>query len=225
MTALKQEFHSHMRVIKGGNHPKKKFSKRSRFYFLKRGKRRQEANEQKAMFFANLCIETLDLMQKVARAINPAFYFERLVPHYEVLRNLISNSQESDTYSTDIIERELCIYKSFAHMNPQRLEDYNRVLMKGEDEYTALYKEREEHHFDKISGLRCSANQQNSDILFRTVSFHFVREAVTEFIKIVFLEFLRLIMSPLSPTINVSTMPTSVTPSLNSKSINIIFTN
>jgi len=159
MTALKQEFHPHLRVIKGGQHPHKRFSKKSRFYFLKREKKRQEANEQKALFFANACVETLGLMQKVARAINPAFYFERLVPHYEVLRNVISNSQESETHSTNIIERELCIYKSFAHMNPQRLEDYNKVLIKGEDEYMALYKEREEKRFDKVTGLRSIAKK------------------------------------------------------------------
>lgn len=159
MTALKQEFHPHLRLIKGGEHPHKRFSKKSRFYFLKREKKRQEAAEKKALFFANGCVETLGLMQKVARAINPAFYFERLVPHYEVLRNVISNSQESETCSTNIIERELCIYKSFAHLNPQRLEDYNKVLIKGEDEYMALYKEREENHFDKTTGLRLIAKK------------------------------------------------------------------
>jgi len=159
MTVLKKEYRPHLRVIKGGNHPKKKFSKRSRFYFLKREKKRQEKQEEKALYFANLCVETLGLMQKVARAINPAFYFERLVPHYEVLRNVISNSKESETYSTNIIERELCIYKGFAHMNPQRLEDYNKVLMKGEDEYMALYKEREGNHFNKITGLRTIAKK------------------------------------------------------------------
>ncbi|MBL7910070.1 MAG: hypothetical protein JNJ41_03300 [Bacteroidia bacterium] len=157
MTALKQEHHSHMRVIKGGKHPSKKFSKKSRFYFLKREENRKQ--KQKYFDYAKVCIETLILIQKVARAINPAFYFERLVPHYEVLRSSISNSTESETYSTNIIERELCIYKSFAHMNPQRLEDYNKVLMKGEDEYTALYKEREENHFDKVSGLRFIAKK------------------------------------------------------------------
>lgn len=154
MTALKQEYYPQMRVIKGGNHSKKIFSKKSRFYFLKRENKRKACIEQKALFFANICIETLGLMQKVARAINPAFYFERLVPHYEVLRNVISNSHESETYSTDIIERELCIYKSFAHLNPTRLEDYQKVLMKGEDEYNALYKEREENRLDKTTGLR-----------------------------------------------------------------------
>ncbi|MDO9187387.1 MAG: hypothetical protein Q7W13_15340 [Bacteroidia bacterium] len=159
MTALKQKHHSHMRVIKGGNHPKKKFSKKSKFYFLKREKKRKACIEQKSLFFANICVETLGLMQKVARAINPAFYFERLVPHYEALRNVISNSHEAETYSTDIIERELCIYKSFAHLNPQRLQDYNKVLMKGEDEYIAFYKEREENHLDKVSGLRFIAKK------------------------------------------------------------------
>lgn len=152
MTALKQEHHSHMRVIKGGKHPKEKLSKKSRFYFLKRKEKRKQ--KQKYFDYAKICVETLGLMQKVARAINPAFHFERLVPHYEVLRSSISHSTEAETHSTDIIERELCIYKSFAHMNPQRLEDYNKVLMKGEDEYMSLYKEREENHMDKISGLR-----------------------------------------------------------------------
>ena len=157
MTALKQEHHSHMRVIKGGKHPSKKFSKKSRFYFLKREEKRKQ--KQKCFDYATACVKTLALMQKVARAINPAFYFERLVPHYEVLRSSISNSTESEAYSTNIIERELCIYKSFAHMDPQRLEDYNKVLMKGEDEYTALYKEREENHLDKNSGLRFIAKK------------------------------------------------------------------
>jgi hypothetical protein len=159
MTALKQEHHSHLRVIKGGKHPSKKFSKKSRFYFLKREEKRKQKQQQKYFDYAKACVETLGLMQKVARAINPAFYFERLVPHYDVLRSSISNSTESETYSTNIIERELCIYKSFAHMNPQRLEDYNKVLMKGEDEYMALYKEREENHLDKISGLRFIAKK------------------------------------------------------------------
>lgn len=157
MTALKQEHHSHMRVIKGGKHPSKKFSRKSRFYFLKREEKRKQ--KQKYFDYAKICVETLGLMQKVARAINPAFYFERLVPHYEVLRSSISNSTEAETYSTNIIERELCIYKSFAHLNPQRLQDYNKVLMKGEDEYTSLYKEREENHFDKVSGLRFIAKK------------------------------------------------------------------
>lgn len=157
MTAVKQEYHSHMRVIKGGKHPKRKFSKKSRFYFLKREEKRKQ--KQKCFDYATACVKTLALVQKVARAINPAFYFERLVPHYEVLRSSISNSTEAETYSTNIIERELCIYKSFAHMNPQRLEDYNKVLMKGEDEYTALYKEREENRFDKKSGLRFIAKK------------------------------------------------------------------
>ncbi|MDO9001350.1 MAG: hypothetical protein Q7W45_16410 [Bacteroidota bacterium] len=157
MTTLKQEHHSHMRVIKGGKHPSKKFSRKSRFYFLKREEKRKQ--KQKYFDYAKICVETLGLMQKVARAINPAFYFERLVPHYEVLRSSISNSTEAETYSTNIIERELCIYKSFAHLNPQRLQDYNKVLMKGEDEYTSLYKEREENHFDKVSGLRFIAKK------------------------------------------------------------------
>jgi hypothetical protein len=157
MTALKQEHHSHMRVIKGGKHPSKKFSKNSRFYFLKREEKRKQ--KRNCFDYATACVKTLALMQKVARAINPAFYFERLVPHYEVLRSSISNSTESEAYSTNIIERELCIYKSFAHMDPQRLEDYNKVLMKGEDEYTALYKEREENHLDKNSGLRFIAKK------------------------------------------------------------------
>lgn len=157
MSALKQEHHSQMRVIKGGKHPNKRFSKKSRFYFLKREEKRKQ--KQKFFDYGMACVETLVLMQKVARAINPAFYYERLVPHYEVLRSSVSHSTEAETYSTNIIERELCIYKSFAHMNPQRLEDYNKVLMKGEDEYTALYKEREQNHLDKHSGLRFIAKK------------------------------------------------------------------
>ncbi|MBA3706192.1 MAG: hypothetical protein H0W84_09925 [Bacteroidetes bacterium] len=159
MTALKQQHHSHLRVIKGGKHTYKKFSKKSHYYFLKREKKRKACIEQQSLFYANLCVETLSLMQKVAKSINPAFYFERLVPHYEVLRNVIEQSTEAETYSTNIVERELCIYKSFAHMNPKRLQDYNKVLAKGEDEYTALLKEREETHLDKESGLRFIAKR------------------------------------------------------------------
>lgn len=159
MKALKQQHHSHLRVIKGGKHPHKKFSKTSKYYFQKREKKRQACIEQKSLFYANLCVETLRLMQKVARAINPSFYFERLVPHYEVLRNVIEQSTEAETYSTNIVERELCIYKSFAHMNPQRLSDYGKVLARGEDEYTAFLKEREENHLDKESGLRFIAKK------------------------------------------------------------------
>ena len=151
MTALKQE----LRLIKGGKHPDKKYSKKSCYYFLKR----EEKRKQKYFNYAKACVDTLALMQKVARAINPAFYFERLVPHYDVLRSSILNSEEAETYSTNIIERELCIYKSFAHANPQRLEDYNKVLAKGEDEYMALYQEREETQTDKITGLRFIAKK------------------------------------------------------------------
>ncbi len=159
MTAQKQQHHSHLRVIKGGKHPHKKISKKSHYYFLKREKKRQACIKQESLFYANLCVETLSLMQKVARGINPAFYFERLVPHYEVLRSVIEQSTEAEIYSTNVVERELCIYKSFAYMNPQRLKDYNKVLAKGEDEYTALLKEREETHVDKESGLRFIAKK------------------------------------------------------------------
>lgn len=159
MTAQKQH-HASMRLIKGGKHPHKIYSKKSRYYFEKREKKRQERLEERTnLFFANACVNTLNFMQKVARAINPAFYFERLVPHYEVLRNVIEKATEAEAYSTNIVERELCIYKSFAHMNPQRLEDYHKVLARGEDEYTALLKEREENHLDKASGLRFIAKK------------------------------------------------------------------
>lgn len=157
MSALKQEHHSYMRVIKNGKQPNKKFSKKSRFYFLKR----EEKRKQKQEFFdyGKACVETLCLMQKAARSINPSFYFERSVPHYEVLRSSIAHSTEAETYSTNIIEKELCIYKSFAHLNPYRLEDYRKVLMKGEDEFTALLREREENRLDKLSGLRFIAKK------------------------------------------------------------------
>jgi hypothetical protein len=155
MTTLKQEYHRKMTVIKGGKYPNKKHSNKSHYYFLKR----EEKRKQKLINYANACVDTLKLMQKVARAINPAFYFERLVPHYEVLRSSISNSQEAETYSTNIIEKELCIYKSFAHINPQHLQDYNKVLAKGEDEYMALYQEREETQTDIETGLRFIAKK------------------------------------------------------------------
>jgi hypothetical protein len=155
MNAEKQKHQPKMTVIRGGKHPSKQYSNKSHYYFLKR----EEKRKQKLINYANACVDTLKLMQKVARAINPAFYFERLVPHYEVLRSSISNSQDAETYSTNIIERELCIYKSFAHLNPQRLEDYNNVLAKGEDEYLALYQEREETQTDKATGLRFIAKK------------------------------------------------------------------
>jgi hypothetical protein len=155
MNAEKQKHQPKMMVIKGGKHPSKQYSNKSHYYFLKR----EEKRKQKLINYANACVDTLKLMQKVARAINPAFYFERLVPHYEVLRSSISNSHEAETYSTNIIERELCIYKAFALLNPQRLEDYNKVLAKGEDEYMALYQEREETQTDKETGLRFIAKK------------------------------------------------------------------
>ena len=155
MNAEKQKHLPKMTVIKGGKHPHKNYSNKSHYYFLKR----EEKRKQKLINYANACVDTLSLMQQVARAINPAFYFERLVPHYEILRNSISQSTEVEAYSANIIEKELCIYKSFAHLNPQRLEDYNKVLAKGEDEFSALVKQREENHVDKLSGLRFIAKK------------------------------------------------------------------
>lgn len=159
MTALKQHYHSHLRVIKGGkeNNHKKRYSKKSRYYFNKRNKKRKACLEQKNLFFANACINTLRLMQQVARYLNPAFFYERQVPHYETLRNTISESIASENYSINIIEKELCIYKSFAHMNPQRLQDYGKVLLAGEDEFKLSLQEREENYLDKESGLRLIA--------------------------------------------------------------------
>lgn len=160
MTALKQHHHSQMRVIKGGkeeNNSKKRFSKKSRFYFKKRNKKRKARIEQKSLFFANTCVNTLRLMQHVARYLNPPFFFERDVPHYETLRNTISESIGSEEYSINIIEKELCIYKSFAHMNPQKLKDYGKVLLAGEDEFKIKISERVENYLDKESGLRLIA--------------------------------------------------------------------
>jgi hypothetical protein len=157
MTALKHQHHSHLKVIKGGKYPHKKFSKKSRYYFRKREKKRKACIEQKNIFFAEACVNTLRLMQRVARYLNPAFYYERQVPHYETLRSTIINSLESEEYSINIIEKELCIYKSFAHMKPQRLQDYCKVLLAGEDEFKLKHQEREENYFDKESGLRLTA--------------------------------------------------------------------
>jgi hypothetical protein len=156
MTALKQHQHSNLRVVKGGkeNHPKNKFSKKSRYYFKKRNKKRKACLEQKSLFFADACVNTLRLIQKTARHLNPAFYYERQVPHYETLRNTIHHSIESEDYSINIIEKELCIYKSFAHLNPQRLQDYGKVLIAGEDEFKIKLQQREESYLDKESGLR-----------------------------------------------------------------------
>ncbi len=142
-------------MVKGGNenHPKQKFSKKSRYYFKKRNKKRKACIEQKSLFFANACVNTLRLMQQVARYLNPAFFYERQVPHYEILRKTISESIESEDYSINIIEKELCIYKSFAHLNPQRLQDYGKVLSAGEDEFKLMLQQREENYLDKESGL------------------------------------------------------------------------
>ena len=159
MTALKQNHHSHLRVIKGGkeDYPKQKFSKKLRYYFKQRNKKRKACIEQKSLFFANACVNTLRLMQQVARYLNPAFFYERQVPHYETLRKTISESIESENYSINIIEKELCIYKSFAHINPQRLQDYGKVLVAGEDEFKLKLQEREENYLDKESGLHLIA--------------------------------------------------------------------
>ena len=81
-----KQHHSNLKVIKGGKHPHKTYSKKSRYYFEKREKKRQEKLEEKTnLFLANACVNTLSYMQKVARAINPAFYFERLVPNHNGL--------------------------------------------------------------------------------------------------------------------------------------------
>lgn len=157
MTALKQQHHSHLRVVKDGNeenNPKKKFSKKSRFYFKKRNKKRKAYLEQKSLIFANACVNTLRLMQQVARFLNPAFFYERQVPHYEILRKTISESIIAEDYSINIIEKELCIYKNFAHMNPLCMQDYGKVLLAGEDEFKLKFQEREENYLDKESGLR-----------------------------------------------------------------------
>lgn len=159
MTALKQHHHSHLRVIKGGreDYPKQKFSKKSRYYFKKRNKKRKACIEQKSLFFATACVNALRLMQQVARYLNPTFFYERQVPHYETLRKTISESIESENYGINIIEKELCIYKSFAHLNPQCLQDYGKVLVAGEDEFKLKLQEREENYLDKESGLRLIA--------------------------------------------------------------------
>jgi hypothetical protein len=146
-----------MRVVKSGNHPKKKFSKKSSYYFKKRNRKRKACIEQKNLFFAKACENTLRLMQQVARYLNPAFFYERQTPHYKTLRNTISECIESEDYSINIIEKELCIYKSFAHLNPQCLQDYGKVLLAGEEEFKIKTSEREKNYLDKESGLRLIA--------------------------------------------------------------------
>lgn len=161
MTALKRhQHHSHLKVIKSGKAediPQKKFSKKSRYYFNKRNNKRKACLEQKNLFFANACVNTLQLIQKAARYLTPAFYYERQVPHYETLRNSISESIEAEDWSINIIEKELCIYKSFSHMNPQRLRNYGKALSAGETEFKIKINEREENYLDKESGLRLIA--------------------------------------------------------------------
>lgn len=159
MTALKQEHHSHLTVLKGGNHSEKKFFRKSKYYFKKRNKKRKACIEQKSLFFAKACANTLRLMQQVARYLNPSFFYERQVPHYETLRNTINTSIESKDYSVNIIEKELCIYKSFAHMNPLRLQDYSKALLAGEDEFKFKIQEREENYHCKESCLRLIAKK------------------------------------------------------------------
>lgn len=155
MTALKQHHHSHLKVIKSDR--EHNYTKKSRYHFNKRNKKRKTSIEQKNLFFATACVNTLQLMQQVASYLNPPFFYERQVPNYETLRNTISQSIESEEYSTTIIEKELCIYKSFAHMNPQRLQDYGKALSAGENEFKLKLQEREENYLDKESGLRLIA--------------------------------------------------------------------
>ena len=163
MTALKKnQHHSHMRVVKSGkeeNAPKKGSSKKVKHYFKKRNKKRKACIEQKNLFFANACVNTLRFIQRVARYLNPAFFFERQVPHYETLLKTISESIESEDHSINIIEKELFIYKSFAHKNPQRLQDYGKALLAGENEFKLKLKEREENYLDKESELRLIAKE------------------------------------------------------------------
>ncbi|HWY36125.1 MAG TPA: hypothetical protein VNX68_15885, partial [Nitrosopumilaceae archaeon] len=46
---------------------------------------------------------------------------------------------------------------SFAHLNPQHLQDYGKVLLAGEDEFKIILQEREENYLDKESGSRLIA--------------------------------------------------------------------
>lgn len=139
-----------LKLIKGGKHAQRHYSNKSHYYYLRREKKRQ----QKLINYANACVDTLALMQQVAKVINNAFYVERLTPHYEVLRNTISKSENAEQYSTNIITRELCLYKSFAKNQPKHFGEHQCVLDKGEAEYIAFYSEHEETQLDQQTGLR-----------------------------------------------------------------------
>ena len=173
MTALKaqpanqSENHPHLKVIKGEGKPFFKKANRARYFFNKRNKyrkekerkKKEESTPHKNIFFANACVETLKLMQRVALFLNPAFHFERKVPHYHTLHKSICTSKDAENYSIHLIEKELIIYKSFSGIHPQRLEDYAGALKLGENEYAALVQQREESYLDKESGLRMVAKK------------------------------------------------------------------
>ncbi|MGQ0829356.1 MAG: hypothetical protein ACT4ON_13290 [Bacteroidota bacterium] len=109
--------------------------------------------------WAMACVKVLKYIQKAARYLNLAFYFERKVPHYNTLLNTLECSFESELQSINIIEKELCIYKSFAKHKPDSISHWGKTLAEGENEFYMLVKEREETHTCHLTGLRFIAKK------------------------------------------------------------------
>ena len=132
---------------------------KAKHFFRKKNKKRKSCIEQKSLYWAKACINVLAHIQKAARYLNPAFYFERKVPHYNTLFNSLSQSIESEKQSISIIEKELCIYKSFAKLKPDSISEWGKALEQGENEFYMLVKEREETHTCHLTGLQFIAKK------------------------------------------------------------------
>jgi hypothetical protein len=120
---------------------------------------KKEIITDKKTNWANACVKVLKHLQKAARYLNPAFYLERKVPHYNTLLNTLECSVQSQQESISIIEKELCIYRSFAKQNPQSISQWGKALQEGEKQFYMLLKEREETHTCHLTGLRFIAKK------------------------------------------------------------------
>lgn len=118
-----------------------------------------KTTENKNSRMAIACVKTLKYLQKIAKYLNPAFYLERKVPHYEVLKRTITQSEEAENYTLNVIEKELLIYKSFVKINPLRFETFGEALKKAEHEYAVMQIEREEIYDFHLTGLRLVAKK------------------------------------------------------------------
>jgi len=105
------------------------------------------------------CAKTIRFIRKAAKYLNPAFYLERKIPHYAILKRTILRSEDAENYTLNVIEKELLIYKSFVKVNPLRLETFGEALKKAEQEFTILTTEREEVYDFHLTGLRLVAKK------------------------------------------------------------------